>query len=111
MADLIGISSLDWTATSSLRVEYAPSTGEPLPRVGDRLALLDIDDRPLAVVETTEVRVVRAGDVDPAFAIDEGEGFATVADWRRAHEEFWHGHVITDDTLIVAERFTVVERL
>ena len=58
-----------------------------------------------------EVRVVRAGDVDLDFARDEGEGFESVADWRAAHERFWHDHEITDDTLIVAERFKVVERL
>jgi uncharacterized protein YhfF len=99
------------TATASLREEYAPETSEPLPQVGDRGLLLDFDDRPVGVVETTEVRVVRAGDVDVEFARDEGEGFESVADWRRAHEEFWAGHTITDDTLVVAERFRLAERL
>ena len=62
-------------------------------------------------METTDVRVVRAADVDLAFAVDEGEGFETVADWRSAHEGFWAQHEIDDDTLIVAERFRLVERL
>jgi uncharacterized protein YhfF len=61
---------------------------EPLAQIGDRCALRGFDDEPVAVLETTEVRVLRAGDVDLAFALDEGEGFETVADWRRAHEEF-----------------------
>jgi uncharacterized protein YhfF len=95
------------TATAGLYAE----TDEPLPRVGDRSLLLGFDEEPVAVVETTEVRVLRAGDVDVAFARDEGEGFETVADWRRAHEAFWAEHEIRDDTLIVAERFRVVERL
>ena len=99
------------TATAGLRAEYAPHTDEQLPRVGDQCVLLDFDDESVAVVETTEVRIVRAGDVDLAFARDEGEGFETVADWRRAHEEFWADQEIGDDTLIVAERFRVVERL
>jgi uncharacterized protein YhfF len=73
--------------------------------------LLGFDDEPVAVVQTTEVRVVRVADVDLAFALDEGEGFETLADWRRAHEEFWADHEIDDDTLIVAERFKVVERI
>jgi len=34
-----------------------------------------------------------------------------VAGWRQAHEEFWADEEIDDDTLIVAERFRVVERL
>jgi uncharacterized protein YhfF len=99
------------TATAGLRADHAPHSAEPLPRAGDRFVLLGFDDEPLAVVETTEVRVLRAGDVDLAFARDEGEGFETVADWRRAHEAFWAEREITDDTLVVAERFRVVERL
>jgi uncharacterized protein YhfF len=99
------------TATAGLRADCEPHTDEPLPRAGERCMLLGFDDEPVAVVETTEVRVVRAGDVDLAFALDEGEGFESVADWRRAHEEFWSDRVIGDDTLIVAERFRVVERV
>ena len=55
--------------------------------------------------------MLRVADVDLAFARDEGEGFESVAGWRRAHEEFWSGEEITDDTLVVAERFRLVERL
>ncbi|MBA3376699.1 MAG: ASCH domain-containing protein [Actinobacteria bacterium] len=101
----------DKTATAGLRADYEPHTAEPLPGVGDRCVLLGFDDDPVAVVETTEVRVVRAADVDRAFALDEGEGFETVADWRRAHERFWADQEIGDDTLIVAERFRVLEHL
>ena len=99
------------TATAGLRADCEPHAGEPLPRVGATCVLLGFDDEPVAVVETTEVRVVRAADVDLAFALDEGEGFETVADWRHAHEKFWADQGIGDDTLIVAERFRVVERL
>ena len=99
------------TATTGLRAECKPHTDEPLPRVGARCVLLSFDDEPVAVVETTEVRVVRAADVDLAFALEEGEGFETVADWRHAHGELWADQEIGDDTLIVAERFRVVQRL
>jgi uncharacterized protein YhfF len=101
----------DKTATAGLRADHEPHSDEPLPRMGDRCVLLGFDDEPVAVVQTTEVRVVRVADVDLAFAVDEGEGFETLADWRRAHEEFWADHEIDDDTLIVAERFKVVERI
>jgi uncharacterized protein YhfF len=96
------------TATAGLRTDFAPHTDEPLPEVGDRFALLDYDDRAVAVVETTEVRIVPAGEIDLRFARDEGEGFETVGEWRKAHERFWSEHTITDDTLIVAERFRLV---
>jgi uncharacterized protein YhfF len=95
----------DKTATAGLYGD------EPLPRVGDRFLLLDYDDEPVAVVETTEVRVLCVDEVDLQFARDEGEGFETVADWREAHERFWVDREIRDDTLIVAERFRLVERL
>lgn len=99
------------TATAGLAADYAPHTDEPLPQPGDRSLLLGVHDEPLAVLEATEVRVLRVADVDLAFARDEGERFETVVEWRRAHESFWADHRIDDDTLIVAERFRVVERL
>jgi uncharacterized protein YhfF len=109
------------TATAALLVEYERE-GEPLPMVGERYAVVDSDGRSVAVVETTEVRVIPAGEIDLQFAIDEGEGFASVADWRAAHERFWHGEEmraaladpaveVTDDTPIVAERFRLVATL
>ncbi len=99
------------TGTAGLATDFAPHTSDPLPRPGDRWLLLDFDDRPIGVVETMEVRVIPAGQVDLQFARDEGEGFESVADWRAAHERFWSDHQITDATLIVAERFHLVERL
>jgi uncharacterized protein YhfF len=93
------------TATAGLYGE------DPVSQPGQRFYLVDFDDKPVAVVETTAVRVVRAADIDLEFARDEGEGFESVADWRAAHERFWSDHEITDDTLILAERFRLVERL
>lgn len=98
------------TATASLRDEYAPTTVEPLPEVGEQLLLVGWNDEALGVVETTEVRVVPAGHVDLKFARDEGEGFESVADWRAAHERFWSDRAITDETLVVCERFRLIAR-
>ena len=82
---------------------------EPTRRTGEQLALLDFDDRPVAVVEVTEVRVVPAGEIDVQFARDEGEGFESVEDWRVAHEKFFE-RPLPADTPIVAMRFRLVER-
>jgi uncharacterized protein YhfF len=106
------------TATAGLLAEYERE-GEPLPEVGERSVVVDSAERPVAVIELTEVRVVRVADVDLQFAIDEGEGFASVAEWRAAHERFWHSPemraalgepevAVTDDTQIVAERFRLL---
>jgi uncharacterized protein YhfF len=109
------------TATAGLLVEYERED-EPLPEVGARSVVVDSEERPVAVIEVTEIRVVRVADVDLQFAIDEGEGFASVGDWRAAHERFWHSSemraalgepevTVTDDTRIVAERFRLVATL
>jgi uncharacterized protein YhfF len=108
------------TSTSSLLADYERGN-EPLPRVGERSTVMDSGDRPVAVIETTEVRVLRLGDVDLRHAIDEGEGYRSVADWRAGHEDFWHSpearaelgdpaFTVDDGTLMVAERFRLVSR-
>jgi uncharacterized protein YhfF len=100
------------TSTSSLLVEYADD--DPLPVVGERCVVIDSALEPVGIVETTEVRLLPIGDMDLAFAEDEGEGYRTVAAWREAHERFWYAHVpdlvIDDSTIVVAERFRLVER-
>ncbi|MBT2403788.1 MULTISPECIES: ASCH domain-containing protein [unclassified Streptomyces] len=109
------------TATTGLLPAYE-AEGEPLPSQGRRSALLDSADRPVAVLEVTEVRVVRLAEVDLRHALDEGEGYASVAEWRSSHERFWHSaplrealgdpeFKVDDDTLVVTERFRIVERL
>ena len=107
------------TSTTGLYEEYV-RTGEQLTLVGERSAVLDsVGDR-VAVIEATEVVVRRVGDVDLAFAIEEGEGFETVAQWREAHVRFFESAdlaailgdppvVVDDDTLVVCERFRLVE--
>jgi uncharacterized protein YhfF len=95
----------DKTATAGL-----PEEGEELSRAGDRLALLDFDDEPVAIVEVTEIRVVPAGEIDEQFARDEGEGFESVEDWRIAHEKFFE-RPLPDDTPILAMRFRLIETL
>ena len=76
----------------------------------------------MAVIEITSVKVVRLGDVDMRHAIDEGEGYTSVAEWRAGHEGFWHSDeirqelgdptfTVNDNTRVVLERFRVIERL
>ncbi|WP_411141770.1 ASCH domain-containing protein [Streptomyces sp. x-80] len=109
------------TATTGLLAEYEHA-GEPLPSVGARSTVVDSDDRPVAVIEVTEARVVPLREVDIAHAVDEGEGCTTVDGWRADHEEFWHSEemrralgdprfTVHDTTAVVLERFRVVGRL
>ncbi len=111
------------TATAGLLSDFERE-GDAIPQPGERQVVIDSAERPVAIIETVEARVIRAGDVDEAFAREEGEGFESVADWRAAHERFWHGYAdetraflndpdwhVTDDTLIVAERFRLIRRV
>ena len=106
------------TSTTGLVEDYLHER-EPLPTVGSRSILVDSLDQPLAILEVTDVRVVHLKDVDLAHALDEGEGFATLAEWRSAHERFWHGpemraaledpsFTVKDETLVVLERFRIL---
>ena len=74
-------------ATSSLAVEYR--SGEPLPRVGERLTLVDHDGKEFGTIETTAVRVIPLDEVGDDVAEAEGEGYRDASDWRRGHERFW----------------------
>jgi uncharacterized protein YhfF len=111
------------TATTGLLVEWELDS-EPLPKVGERLLVVDSCQLPVAVVELEDVRVVRLADVDIVTARAEGEGFVRVEEWRLAHEAFWNGYAddlrarlgdrswrLVDDTPVVVERFRLVERL
>ena len=100
-------------------LEVGPGPGVLTAALASRVrsvTAVEVDPRMVALLDETladrkNVQVVRAGDVDLQFARDEGEGFASVADWREAHERFWSDHEITDETLIVCEHLRVVERL
>lgn len=76
------------TATCSLAVEYL--SGELLPRVGERLRLVDGNGWPRGVVETTHVTIIPLHLVGDDVAHDEGEGFAGAEEWRRDHIAFWN---------------------
>ncbi|MBP1786476.1 MULTISPECIES: ASCH domain-containing protein [Micromonospora] len=97
------------TATAGLMQEY-DDENEELEHVGERLVLVDDNDRFVAVVEVTGVEVVRFADVPWDFARAEGEGDRSIEEWREGHGAYWarQGTPVTDDTRIVCLRFRVV---
>jgi uncharacterized protein YhfF len=106
------------TTTSGLLIDYEHDGG-PLPEPGDRWVVIDSAGEPVTLVELVAVRVLRLADVDLAHALGEGEGYASVADWRAGHESFWHSDqvraelgdpafTVDDDTLVVAEHFRLI---
>ena len=107
------------TTTTGLLDDYERD-GDPLPRPGDREVVIDSASEPVTLIEVVAVRVIRVGDVDLTHALGEGEGYATVADWRAGHEAFWHSaemreyvgdptYSVNDDTLAVAIEFRVID--
>ena len=106
------------TTTTGLVASYEREQ-EPLPHPGLRQVVVDSAGEPVAVIETTAVRVIRLADVDLAHVLGEGEGDTSVAQWRAGHELFWHsadirremgdpGFTVDDDTLVMAQTFRLV---
>lgn len=84
--------------------------GEPMPQVGRRDIALDWDDKPMLVIETTEVEVQRFCDVSEDFALAEGEGDFDA--WKRGHIAFFDRNGGYDPgMMLVCERFRLVEVL
>ena len=109
------------TSTTGLVAEYE-KYGEELPVVGERELMIDSAGVGVAVLETTEVRVLPLSEVDLQHALDEGEGDTSVAGWRAGHTEYWQSaemraaledpeFTVDDTTMVVATRFVIVERI
>jgi uncharacterized protein YhfF len=108
------------TATTGLVVHYA-AEGVEIPAVGERFVVVDDRDEPAGIIETTEVRLIRAGEVDLDFVRAEGLGLDSVAAWREEHARVFAPGIpqyreytgdptwtFDDDTEIIAERFRLV---
>ena len=83
---------------------------EPIEHVGEQLAVLDSQGSQIATIQATKVEVVRFADVPDAFALAEGEGDLSAADFRESHLRYWTkcGLSITDNTKIVLLYFELV---
>ena len=92
--------------TATCSTEDEPNTSTP----GERWLVLDGRGDPRCVIETTEVSYRRYGDVDAAFAHDEGEGDRSLAYWREAHRAYFgRSGKFSDDMMLMCERFRLVE--
>jgi uncharacterized protein YhfF len=115
MADELGalIAAGTKTATCSALVEWEHD-GDDLPEPGLLTIVLDGKERPLCIIETTEVLVKPFNQVDEQFAYDEGEGNRSLVFWRSAHRRFFErclpaiGAQFTEDILLVCERFHLI---
>ncbi len=94
------------------------------PTAGATWTMHDSQGRPLAVLRTTSVQLVTMANVTREMSDAEGESFASVTEWRTGHIAYWTGEIeqtrsqlkdptwnLGDDTLLVFEQFTLIERL
>jgi uncharacterized protein YhfF len=76
--------------------------------------LLDGQENPVCIIETTEVSIKPYNQVDAAFAFEEGEGDRSLEYWREAHWRFFSRTLPkivkepTQDMPLVCEQFRVV---
>jgi uncharacterized protein YhfF len=92
--------------TATCSTEDEPNTSTP----GERWIVLDGRGTPRCVIESIEVTYRRFGEVDAAFAHDEGEGDRSLAYWREAHRKYFGRHgKFRDDMMLMCERFRLVE--
>lgn len=98
------------TATTCLPAEYVEEA-EGLESVGERMALLDDDGHAIAVLEITGVEQKPFVEVTWEHAAAEGEGDASLEEWRMVHRGFWRsgGAPVEDGTPVVCLTFRVVK--
>ena len=86
---------------------------EPIEAVGEKLAVLDNENRHIATIQVTRVEVKRFAEVPTEFALAEAEGDLSGDDFRASHFDFWSklGLDITDETEIVLVYFDLIEDL
>ncbi|AVQ97741.1 RNA-binding protein [Oceanobacillus iheyensis] len=98
------------TATCSGHIFYELEN-KPLPTTENYGVILDTQDKPIAIVKTTEVMLTPMNEVTEEFAIAEGDG--TYQNWWDIHEEYFTeqlnavGLEFSEDILLVCERFKV----
>jgi len=100
------------TGTAGALWDYE-AAGEELPRVGALGIVCDSRGRPVALVQTTTVRVVAFNQVDAEHAASEGEGDLSLEYWRRVHQAFFtefaeHDRGFAPHMPVVLERFDVL---
>lgn len=102
------------TATCSGYIFYEMEN-EPLPTTEDYSIILDSDDKPVAIIKTSEVTITPMNEVTESFAFAEGEGDRSYQYWWEAHEKFFKnelneiGREFSENMLLVYERFRLID--
>ncbi len=86
---------------------------EPIETVGEKIAVLDNENRHIATIQVTRVELKRFAEVPTEFALAEAEGDLSGDDFRASHFDFWSrlGLDIKDETEIVLVYFDLIDDL
>ncbi len=96
----------------TLEWDYS-AENEPIETVGEKLAVLDNENRHIATIQVTRVELKRFAEVPTEFALAEAEGDLSGDDFRASHFDFWSrlGLDIKDETEIVLVYFDLIDDL
>ena len=91
---------------------WAVAEGLKGAEIGKPMVACDGAGRPRAVLRTVELVQRRYGEVDAAFAFDEGEGDRSLDYWREAHRRYFTRlNLFSPDMMLWCERFELVMRI
>ncbi len=103
------------TATAGLLWSYE-AENEPLPEPGQFFIIIDWENHPLCVIQTSHVQVLPFNQVGEEHAFLEGEGDRSLKYWRDVHWKFFSmecqeiGKSPSNTMPVVCERFRRVYR-
>ena len=94
-------------ATAGLLKEDYIDECEEIEFVGERLAILDNNQKKIGVIKVTRVEVLEFKDVPTEFALAEAEGDFSGDDFRQSHSKFWNsvGVEVKPETKVVTVYF------
>ena len=94
-------------ATAGLLKEDYIDEGEEIEFVGEKLAILDNQQKQIGIIKVTRVEVLEFKDVPTEFALAEAEGDLSGDDFRKSHFKFWSsvGIEVKPETKVVTVYF------
>lgn len=113
-ADELGALALAGVKTATASLQMAYTSDEPFPEMGGLSIITDWAEKPLLLVETSELEIVPFGQVSARQAYDEGEGDRSLAYWREVHWRIFAaearaiGREPSQEMAVICEHFRVL---
>ena len=88
--------------------------GEAIPQPGDLSIIINWQQEPVCIIESTQIDITPFNEVSEEFARVEGEGDKSLSYWKKVHWEFFNnemealGREAIETMPVVCERFRVI---